>query len=417
MIAPDSLESLLVDYNIYDDRLSADGGVTALTLDAWRSQLGQDAHSFVATPDELFLNPSSGLWIHGRNPGINAGATLHAPSTDLFGRDRIAAPDIGALEAGDTDSFSKYGVESLAEFSGVIQADYPWWARLTPAFLDRFEPRVGTPESPLGSDWDLLPWHSDDDGTPDVTSFDGLSLYLRGAVIRSTATYDGAVETDISLDSLNDAVAVGASRVFGIGNDFGARSGNYWAAFVTKGAKNTLYAQLNLNGSLQQVNLGAMTLHDAFRIEPTSTGFRFYRDRQLVASLDGLFPDTVDRRILLGTHHDASAMHVEYVEAGPYTSGGTYTSPVHDERVSGAWGKVEIPQARPLGGTSLLFETRTGQTATPDDSWSAWEFLGADDMIQSPEGRYIQVRVTLVTTNPQRTPLFFGYSIETRPAA
>ena len=300
--------------------------------------------------------------------------------------------------------------------------------RLTPTFLETFVDVAGTPESPiLGANWEVLPWHSDDDGVADLVSAIPM-LYLRGALVRSTATVTGAVEAYLSSGGLDDSVTTAATRVFGVGNAFGRVSGNYWAAFVLRGADNILYAELNLGGTLQQVDLGPQ-LHDYglftssdfngnFRVEPAGAGFRFYRDNVLVASLDGVFPDTVAPKILVGSHHESSEMFVDYIEAGPYASGGSYTSVVHDERVSGTWGRLVIRLDMPqLHNTSLLFETRTGETASVDDSWSAWETLGADDMIQSPDGRYIQVRVTLITTNSQRTPLFYGYEIDARPAA
>ena len=420
LISLDSREGLLVDHNIYDNRFSTNGGDSTISLKAWRNRLGQDAHSFVATPEELFLRVYAHS-IHGRSPAVNMGTLSHAPKTDRWGRARIGAPDIGAVEAGYADSFHYYGTSADGEFAGTSgpESGDEWYfpLRLSPTYFESFNGQEATLDSPLGPDWELLPWHSDEDGVPSTPDLTGM-LMLSGALIRSTTTVTGAVETRLFIDGASETVTSAATHVFGIGDAFGPLGGNHWAAFVTKGSENTLYAQINIGGTLQQVNLGPEEhFGGIFRIEPTAVGFRFYRNNELVASLAGVFPDAVEPKILIGSHHEARMLYAEYVEAGPYTSGGTYTSVVHDERVTGAWGQLVIPDAPQLHNTALLFETRTGHTTNPDGSWSAWESLGADDMIQSPEGRFIQVRVTFVTTNPQRSPLFFGYQIDARPAA
>ena len=213
-------------------------------------------------------------------------------------------------------------------------------------------------------------------------------------------------------------VTSGATGVFGIGNTFGGVSGNYWAAFVSRGDEDILYAELNLDGAVQRLKIGLRTsFNSSLRIEPTEGGFAFYNQSKLITTLQGTFPDDVERRLLMGSHGEALEMHVYHVAAGPFTSGGTYTSPVYDESVSGGWGRLVESSFEQLQGTSLMYETRTGQTATPDDSWSAWEVVGEDDLIVSPEGRYIQFRVTFVTADPDRTPMWFGLLYEIRPAA
>ena len=45
--------------------------------------------------------------------------------------------------------------------------------------------------------------------------------------------------------------------------------------------------------------------------------------------------------------------------------------------------------------SGTAFETRTGNTATPDASWSDFQAVGAGGAIQSPSGQYIQYRATL----------------------
>ena len=60
-----------------------------------------DLHSFIATPAQLFVNPS-GYDYHllSTSPAIDAGTSTDAPSTDLGGNPRPSGKgyDIGAYE-------------------------------------------------------------------------------------------------------------------------------------------------------------------------------------------------------------------------------------------------------------------------------------------------------------------------------
>ncbi len=86
------------------------------------------------------------------------------------------------------------------------------------------------------------------------------------------------------------------------------------------------------------------------------------------------------------------------------TPDATYTSEVLDAQDQARWGALRW--TGDAAGGRVLFQTRTGYTALPDDSWSAWsgdlsEPLGAQ--ITSPNGRYLQWRVKL-TAQGDRSP-------------
>ena len=60
------------------------------------------------------------------------------------------------------------------------------------------------------------------------------------------------------------------------------------------------------------------------------------------------------------------------VSSGGYSSPGVYTSPVIDSGSAGTtWDNILATASLP-SGTSLNFETRSGDTAAPDGTWSAW---------------------------------------------
>jgi len=57
-IAQPALPGLQCDYNVVMSRFSVDSGDTRIDLPAWQND-GYDTHSLVATPADLFLNPTN----------------------------------------------------------------------------------------------------------------------------------------------------------------------------------------------------------------------------------------------------------------------------------------------------------------------------------------------------------------------
>jgi hypothetical protein len=88
------------DYNAVVDRFSTDAGNSDITLADWQA-LGYDAHSFLATPQALFVNPGVDFHLLASSPAIDTGTATDAPTNDLDGNPRPigAGVDIGAYEA------------------------------------------------------------------------------------------------------------------------------------------------------------------------------------------------------------------------------------------------------------------------------------------------------------------------------
>jgi hypothetical protein len=100
-ISEDSLPGLSSDYNAVMNRFTTDGGDTILTLSQWRQQTGLDAHSFVATPTQLFVDATRNDYrLSPSSPAIDHGATLDDVPADLVGTSRPqgAYYDVGAHE-------------------------------------------------------------------------------------------------------------------------------------------------------------------------------------------------------------------------------------------------------------------------------------------------------------------------------
>ena len=76
---------------------------------------------------------------------------------------------------------------------------------------------------------------------------------------------------------------------------------------------------------------------------------------------------------------------------------GTYESEPRDAQMLSTWGAISWRGTSPAGNKIELF-TRSGNTETPDDTWSTWSsgYTNADgSSITSPKARYLQWRAVL----------------------
>ena len=92
---------------------------------------------------------------------------------------------------------------------------------------------------------------------------------------------------------------------------------------------------------------------------------------------------------------------------------GTYESEVRDARTVAAWGVLSWRATTQSGGR-IEISTRSGNTPSPDDTWSAWAgpYKIADgDEIQSPKARYFQWKAELGgrQANPVLTSVTVAY--------
>jgi len=100
-ISADSLPGFTEDNNAVMDRFTTDGGDTVLTLAQWQQQTGLDAHSFVSTPDALFVDAAADDYqLSATSPALDAGETRDDVPNDIAGVPRPQGPgfDIGAYE-------------------------------------------------------------------------------------------------------------------------------------------------------------------------------------------------------------------------------------------------------------------------------------------------------------------------------
>jgi hypothetical protein len=100
-----STPTLVSDYNVVLDNFSQTLGTTKMTLAQWQSSTGQDRHSVIASPSQLFVNPAGNDYhLKSGSPAIDLGVgTLNArsaPTADIADapRPQGASWDAGAYE-------------------------------------------------------------------------------------------------------------------------------------------------------------------------------------------------------------------------------------------------------------------------------------------------------------------------------
>jgi hypothetical protein len=81
---------------------------------------------------------------------------------------------------------------------------------------------------------------------------------------------------------------------------------------------------------------------------------------------------------------------------------GSYTSPVRDAKFSSQWGVINW-----RGSGDVTLQTRTGNTETPDSTWSDWSAVYRNregEQITSPRARFIQWRAALRSHSATSSP-------------
>jgi PKD repeat protein len=162
----------------------------------------------------------------------------------------------------------------------------------------------------LAPGWLTSPWTSPGGGPLSDTLANGL-LSLSGGELRSGQTF--------SNQTVQGRVAFAGApwQHFGMATDLAAEAGNYWAVFSTSASSDHLYARVNVNGALAEVNLGGLPrgFHD-YRIDPTATGFDFYVDGSRVTTVNTPIPSSVLLRVTASALQGAATMQVDWVGLG-----------------------------------------------------------------------------------------------------
>ena len=227
----------------------------------------------------------------------------------------------------------------------------------------------------------------------------GGALHVDGTRVRTSATY--------GIGSSVEFVATFGSAPFqhlGFGTDFDVQP---WAFFSTNNTNTTLYARTKTTSGttdtpLVPVGGPLLGVPHRYRIEWGASDVRFFIDGQLVQTHAAAI-STPMQAAASDFNTGAPSLSVDSWSVVNRGTSGTFTSRVLDAGGNAAWSKLFTEGSLPAG-TTWSFETRSGNTASPDGSWSAWTPVGPSNQIASPYGRYVQYRVALGTSNVLVSP-------------
>jgi hypothetical protein len=264
---------------------------------------------------------------------------------------------------------------------------------LEPTLAEEFEAGPGLPDGWSGALWDPA-------GTFEVV--DG-GLVVNGARAGTVDTYPAGRSLEFVA-----TFSGGEFQHVGFGTDFNDAP---WAIFSTGGGALPvgLYARTLVPGEGQQntaldtVAIDPLAPH-RYQIVWTATGATYFVDGVEVAS-HPTAPAVEMRPLASDVPAAPPGVSVEWLRMSPYTFDGTFESRVFDAGDSRTFWRTLTTDTVTPDGTAVSFETRTGNTPTPDASWSAWQPVGTGGAVASPFGRrYFQYRTTLTTTNDMVTP-------------
>ncbi len=175
-----------------------------------------------------------------------------------------------------------------------------------------------------------------------------------------------------------------------------------WVVIGQGSTAGGVYARSN-NGSSILLSTTAIDTPHIYRIDWKPAGFDFY--------LDGAYVTTIAQSVsgsMVVQASDVNAgggtLSADWIRVAPYASPCTFTSRSIDAGARVDWMKLSWVGTAPAG-TTVGFETRSGNSATPGGTWSSWEPVGSGGTITNPNSQYVQYRATLTTTDGAQTPV------------
>lgn len=158
-------------------------------------------------------------------------------------------------------------------------------------------------------------------------------------------------------------------------------------------------------GKLMWIKTGDTTWDDTksttFSYTNTTDFIEYTLNMTSVASWSG----TITQIRFYPTTVQDARFYIDYLRIGrPGYSNGIFDSAVYDMgSAPSSWGNISWTQTVP-GSTTMTIQTRTGNTATPDDTWSAWTTATSGLTVPSALNRYVQYRANMNTTDSGQTP-------------
>jgi hypothetical protein len=224
----------------------------------------------------------------------------------------------------------------------------------------------------------------------------GGQLHGDAAAAYSTATYTAGRSMEFAATFTSDA-----NQHAGFGVDL---NNVPWAIFSTRSG-GSLYARTyngatNLDTLIPGNFLGASHL---YRIDWSGTNFVYSIDGTVVAT-HAVTISTPMRPIASDLFASGNKLAVDWIRMGPFAAAGSFLSRIIDAGETVTWGTTSWTATTPAG-TSVAISVRTGNTPTPDASWTSFALLSASGTSIDTLARYLQYRADLATDSPSNPDL------------
>jgi hypothetical protein len=222
----------------------------------------------------------------------------------------------------------------------------------------------------------------------------GGTVTVKGANLTSTATYSNGKEFE-TLATLNKSQTIG----------WVTSSSSTLQFSFTVNASNQLIATVN-DGLLTNVTSvlasGWTAVPHTFRIEWTSSAVTFYLDgvQKYTHSITNRFSNL--RPVLGDSVTTDASLVVDWLRVGQYAASGMFTSRVFDAQAAVIWDALTWDATAPSGST-LTVKVRSGNTPTPDASWTAFATIPTSGGSIGQTKRYVQYQLTLTSTGSRFT--------------
>jgi VCBS repeat-containing protein len=251
--------------------------------------------------------------------------------------------------------------------------------------------------------WSSTIWIPGSGGSATVN---GGLLNLDGARARAETAYDAGHVLEF-VATINPT----AYQTIGFGGGDDTFNTSPWAVFGTGAQSSVLYASTWIAGgfpSYFSLGSGWFGSPHTYKIEWLADQVNFY--------IDGA-PKHSETVTIAGPMRIAASdytaggdnLAVDWMRMSPYESGCTFQSRVFDSGGTANWGTISWNSLLPAG-TALAISVRTGDTLTPDGTWSGFSAV-ANGGPTGGTSRYIQYQADLSSGDALLTPALSDLTI------
>jgi hypothetical protein len=273
---------------------------------------------------------------------------------------------------------------------------------LRPTEGDEFS---GGPGIPAG--WASCPW------TAPETCASGTGATISSGRLHLDGTYARTVASYGSGRSLEFVANFGGQSFEHAGLGVDLNNSPNWAIFSVR-SSGSLSARTNVNGGETETQLSGALIGSPhrYRVDWGAADVRYFVDGTLVATHAADFGATQMRPIASDFSAGSPELSLDWVHLSPYAGQGTFQSRVFDVGAgqSASWGALTWNASTPAG-TGVTLSVRTGNTPTPDETWSGFTPIAASGGDVPGSSRYLQYRAQLTTSEAAATPVLEDVSV------